>query len=132
MPDPTTAPATQTLPGVSRLILVADEKTPRYSEGDAVVLSNGRLLLAVGRKVGASDFAAGEIIGMFSSDGGTTWDDEPHLIKKRFDGLVDLMSVSFCRSPRGLHLFFLGRGKDAKGDTQPYQMLSTDEGKTWG
>ena len=22
--------------------------------------------------------------------------------------------------------------KDAKGDTQPYQMLSTDEGKTWG
>jgi sialidase-1 len=132
MPDPTTAPSTDTFPGVSRLILVADEKTPRYSEGDVVQLKDGRLFLAVGRKAGASDFAAGEIIGMFSSDGGVTWDDEPHLIKKRFNGLVDLMSISFCRSPRGLHLFFLGRGKDAKGDTQPYQMLSTDEGKTWG
>jgi sialidase-1 len=120
------------IPGISRLILVADEKYPRYSEGDVIELTDGRLLLAVGRKTGASDFAAGEIIGMFSSDGGATWDDEPHLIKKPFDGLVDLMSVSFCRSPRGLHLFFLGRGKDAKGDTQPYQMLSADEGKTWG
>ena len=136
MPDPTTVPtttsATPTLPGVSRVILVADEKTPRYSEGDVVELEDGRLLLSVGRKVGASDFAAGEIIGMFSSDGGATWDDRPHLIKQSFDGLVDLMSTSFCRSPRGLHLFFLGRGRDAKGDTQPYQMLSTDEGKTWG
>jgi hypothetical protein len=131
MPDPTTAPSA-TLPGVSRLILVADEKFPRYSEGDVVQLTDGRLLLAVGRKMGASDFAAGEIIGTFSSDGGVTWDDEPHVIKRPFGGLVDLMSVSFCRSPRGLHLFFLGRGKDAKGDTQPYQMLSADEGKTWG
>jgi hypothetical protein len=132
MPDPATAPATPNLPGVSRLILIASEQFPRYSEGDVIELKDGRLFLAVARKRGASDFAAGEIIGMFSSDGGVTWDDQPYLIKAPFSGLVDLMSVSFCHSPRGLHLFFLGRGKDAKGDTQPYQMLSTDEGKTWG
>jgi hypothetical protein len=119
------------LPGTSRLILVANESYPRYSEADVVELKDGRLLLAVARKKGSSDFAAGEIIGMFSLDGGITWDDAPHVIDSPSDDVVDLMSVSFCRSPRGLHLFFLGRGKDAKRDTRVYQMISADEGATW-
>ncbi len=119
-------------PGVSRLILVASGRYPRYSEGDVIALTDGRHLLAVGRKDGASDFAAGTLIGMFSRDGGVTWDDEPQVIKAPYGKIVDLMSVSFCRTPRGIHLFHLGRGKDARGDTQVYQMLSADEGKTWG
>src|SRR5215211_470290 len=105
MPQPSTDRSAEPLPGVSRLILVANDTFPRYSEGDVIQLNDGRLLLSVGRKVGASDFAAGEIIGMFSSDGGITWDDEPHVIVKPFADLVDVMSTSFCRSPRGLHLF---------------------------
>jgi hypothetical protein len=122
----------ESLPGVSRLVLVAGEAFTRYSEGDVTELADGRLFLAVARKRGAGDFAAGEIVGLFSSDGGATWDDRPHLVRSPSDGLVDLMSVSLCHSPRGLHLFFLGRGKDARGDTQPYQMLSADGARTWG
>ena len=124
MPEPS-------LPGVSRLVLVANEQFPRYSEGDVVVLNDDRLLLAVARKAGASDFSAGEIIGKFSCDAGVSWDDEPHIIQRPFEDRIDLMSTSLCRSPRGLHLFFLARGKDAKRDTQVYQLLSIDEGKTW-
>lgn len=41
------------------------------------------------------------------------------------------MSVSFGRSKRGLHLFFLGRGRKATSDTRVYQMISSDEGKSW-
>jgi hypothetical protein len=119
------------LPGTSRLILTATDKYPRYSEGDVIELKDGRLLLSVGRKEGASDFAAGTIVGMYSRDGGQTWDGEPHVIQAPWGGMVDLMSTSFVRTPRGIHLLFLGRGKDAKGDTRPYQMISTDEGKTW-
>jgi hypothetical protein len=134
MPTPTTTTQSFTgakLPGTSRLILVASREYPRFSEADVVVLKDGRLLLAVARKNGASDFAVGELIGMSSLDGGLTWDDRPHVIDSPSDDVVDLMSVSFCRSPRGLHLFFLGRGKDAKRDTRIYQMISTDEGATW-
>ena len=123
--------ASAELPGTSKLILTATDKYPRYSEGDVIELKDGRLLLSVGRKEGASDFAAGTIVGMFSRDGGDTWDGEPHVIKAPWGDTVDLMSTSFVRTPRGIHLFFLARGKDAKGDTRPYMMLSTDEGKTW-
>ena len=110
-----------------RLILVAGEQFPRYSEADVARLKDGRLLLAVARKRGSSDFAPGEIIAMHSLDGGLTWDDVPRVIASPTVDVIDLMSVSFCRSPRGLHLFFLGRGKNAKSDTRIYQLLSTDE-----
>ena len=120
------------LPGSSRIILAADERYPRYSEGDVIELIDGRLLLAVGRKVGASDFARGTIVGMFSKDGGRTWDAEPHVIRGPFADRVDQMSVSLFRTPRGVHLSFLARTDEPKSDTLVYQILSTDEGKTWG
>ena len=118
-------------PGVSRLIAVASKEFPRYSEADVIELADGRLLLAVGRKDGAGDFARGTIVGRFSRDGGITWDDSPHEIRGPFDDVGDVMSVSLSHSPRGIHLFFLGRGPDAKRDTRIYQLLSADEGKTW-
>jgi hypothetical protein len=135
--QPKSAPASQpspliVLPGVSRRILVATREFPRYSEGDVIELTDKRLLLCVARKEGAGDFASGTLIGLFSSDAGLTWDDAPHIIRKPWDDVVDVMSVSFARSKRGLHLFFLGRGKNATRDTRVYQMISTDEGKTWG
>ncbi len=120
------------MPGVSRLILVASREFPRFSEGDIIELSDGRLLLAIARKVGNSDMAQGTLIGMFSRDRGLTWDETPHVIKSTWGDITDVMSVSFTRSPRGIHMFFLGRGPDKKRDTRIYQMLSTDEGKTWG
>src|SRR5262245_50027632 len=88
------------LPGISRLICVASKEYPRYSEGDVTLLCDGRLLLALARKNGSSDFAKGELIGFFSRDRGLTWDDQPHVIQGPFDDVGDLMSVSFCRSAR--------------------------------
>src|SRR5437773_2907947 len=119
------------LPGVSRLIAVAGAQFPRYSEADVIELTDGRLLLAVARKIGSDDFALGTIIGLFSRDGGITWDDQPHEIQGSFDDVGDVMSVSLCRSGRGIHLFFLARGPDAHRDTRVYQILSADEGATW-
>lgn len=118
-------------PGASRLICVASKQFPRYSEADVIELNEGLLLLGVARKNGASDFARGEIITMASSDAGRTWSDEPTLVQSAFDDVGDLMSISFARTTRGLHLFFLGRGPKPTEDTRVYQMLSTDEGKTW-
>ncbi|MDB5320253.1 MAG: nanB [Phycisphaerales bacterium] len=126
------SPPPTVLPGVSRRVLVATKEFPRFSEGDVVELSDGRLLLAVARKEGAGDFATGTIIGMFSLDGGLSWDDAPHAIRKPWDDVIDVMSVSFARTRRGLHLFFLGRGRKATSDTRVYQMISSDEGRTWG
>jgi hypothetical protein len=54
------------------------------------------------------------------------------VIRAPWNDVVDLMSVSFARTRRGLHLFFLGRGKKATSDTRVYQMISVDEGRTWG
>jgi arylsulfatase A-like enzyme len=119
------------LPGSSRIILKPTKQFPRYSEGDVIELADGRLLLACGRKGGASDFANGVIVGMFSRDGGETWDDEPHVIRDVFADRTDVMSASLFRTSRGIHLLFLARGHDAKGDTQVYQVVSSDEGKTW-
>jgi sialidase-1 len=135
MPDPASAPVfSETLPGVSRLIAVATAQFPRFSEADVVELSDGRLLLALARKEGAGDFAAGTIIGFFSSDGGVSWDDQPHVIRERWGDVSDVMSVSFCRTPRGLHLFFLARGPKAVAghDLRVMQIVSADEGRTWG
>src|SRR6266545_4788856 len=119
-------------PGMSRLVCVASKKYPRYSEADMIGVWEDRLLMAVTRKEGAGDFARGTIIGVFSDDGGLSWDDEPRVIVEPWDDVVDVMSVSFCASTRGTHLFFLGRGKNAKEDTRIYYVLSEDEGKTWG
>ena len=126
-----TFPVAFTPPGTSRLICVASAKYSRYSEADIIELADGRLLLAVSRKAGGSDFARGEIIGMFSLDAGLTWSDESHVICAPFGDVIDVMSASFCRSPRGLHLFFLGRGPKAQQDTRIYQMISKDDGQTW-
>jgi sialidase-1 len=131
-PAPRITPPPIALPGVSRRVLVATKEYPRFSEGDVVPLTDGRLLLAVGRKQGAGDFAAGTIIGLFSADDGLSWDDTPHAIRAPWDDVVDVMSVSFARTRRGLHLFFLGRGRKATSDTRIYQMISSDEGKSWG
>lgn len=134
MPDdrPPLAADAPVLPGVSRRVFVADKQFPRYSEGDVIELPDGRLFLAVTRKQGAGDFAAGTIIGSYSADGGLSWDDAPRVLRAPWGDVVDVMSASLFRTPRGLHLLFLGRGKDAQSDTRVYQMLSTDDGKAWG
>jgi len=120
------------LPGTSRIVALATDAYPRHSEGDMIELADGRLLLAWGRKVGASDFDTGTLVGAFSTDSGRSWDDEPHVILQPWGDVTDVMSISLCRSPRGVHMIFLGRGPHQETDTRVYQMLSTDDGATWG
>lgn len=121
----------QSLPGVTKIVAQATAEFPRHSEGDMIELADGRLLLAWGRKEGAEDFDRGSIIGAFSHDGGATWDEEPHTILEPWGDLHDVMSISLARSPRGVHLFFLGNSISLFDDSRVYQMLSTDEGETW-
>jgi hypothetical protein len=128
----TTQPVASSLPGISRLIAVASKEFPRYSEADVIELTDGRLLLAVGRKSGSDDFAPAAIVTYTSLDGGLTWDDQPREVQGPFDDVGGTYSVSLCRSPGGIHLFFLARGPDAHRDTRVYQIVSTDEGATWG
>lgn len=123
--------------GDSRIICHASEKYPRHSEADVAKLTDGRLLLVWGRKTDGNDTSEGEIVGMYSSDGGVTWDEKPHIIRTPWAECRNAMSVSFCRTPRGLHLFYVGHdivppGEDVeRGMTTIYQSISTDEGGSW-
>src|SRR6476469_9421573 len=62
----------------------ADEKYVRHSEGTAVELKDGRLLLAwieFTKGVGDSDFFPARIVAKTSKDGGKTWGDYRVLAK---------------------------------------------------
>jgi sialidase-1 len=128
--QPTTSPGT-TVVGFSRRIFVASAEFPRYSEADVIQLRDGRLQVALGRKDGSADIAPGTIIGAYSEDGGLSWSDEAHVIQERWGEKSDIYSTSFCRSLRGIHLFFMTRGKEPRRDTQVFQIVSSDEGKSW-
>jgi len=123
--------------GSSTIIVQATDEFPRHSEGDLVALKDGSLLYAWGRKVGGDDTAQGCIVGTTSRDGGESWDQSAQVIRPVWDGIADVMSVSFCRTSRGLHLFFLGRvanppsGSLYSGCNRVFQIISKDEGKTW-
>jgi len=123
--------------GFSTIIVQATDEYPRHSEGDLAVLNDGTLLYAWGRKVGGDDTAQGCIVGTTSRDGGESWDKSARVIRPVWDGISDVMSVSFYRTSRGLHLFFLGRvanppsGSLYSGCNRVFQIISEDEGETW-
>lgn len=118
------------LPGTTLLLTHATPDFPRHCEGDLIALADGRLLFAWGRKNGTSDFAAGVVLTTTSADGGLTW-DAPRVVMQPWAGKTDVMSVSLCRTPRGVHLFFLADGENQMGDLQVYQIISADEGESW-
>ena len=123
--------------GTSQIIVPATEQYPRNSEGDLVVLNDGRFFYSWARKVGGEDTAEGCIVGVYSHDQGQTWDAEPQVIRPVWEEVADVMSVSFNRTSRGLHLFFIGRlanppsGSLQDGCNRLYQIISDDEGATW-
>lgn len=123
--------------GTSRLICRSSSEYPRHSEADIIELTDGRLLLGWGRKSGGDDFSEGCLMGMYSEDGGRTWDQRPHILRSIWEDTIDVGGVSFCRSSRGVHLFFIGRdaiprGEDRqRGLTKVYQAISRNEGLSW-
>lgn len=124
-------------PENSRIVCAATVEFPRHSEADVIPLTDGRLLLSWARKIDGDDCAQGCIMGLYSADEGRTWDAEPHVIRSVWEEVSDAMSVSFCRSPRGIHLLFIGRDIVPPGHnvydglSKIFQMISTDEGATW-
>jgi len=114
----------------SLIVAPATAENPRNTEGDIVVLRDGRLLLAW------SDFYAGEmpdaaparISAMLSNDGGRTW-GERFTLQENIGG-QNVMSVSFLRLHSGdLLFFFLQKNSDA--DLQALMRRSGDDGRTW-
>lgn len=112
------------------IVVPATPDNPRNTEGDIVVLRDGRLLLAW------SDFYAGEmpdaaparISAMISDDGGRTWSERFTLQENV--GEQNVMSVSFLRLDNDEILFFYLQ-KNSNRDLQAWMRVSGDDGRTW-
>jgi sialidase-1 len=104
---------------------------PRNSEGDTLLLADGRLMLAWTRFTGAEDHARADIPAMFSVDGGAGW-SKPHVLVSPDEAGQNVMSVSLLHE-RGLGeelLFYLR--KNSTNDLHVRLRRSRDEGATWG
>lgn len=117
----------------------ADDKSVRYSEGSAVELKDGRLLLVyqeMKKGEGDSDFFPGRLVARTSKDGGRTWDDFRAIVENE-PGDANVMSPSLLRlADGGILLTFLRNHNFAKKTkTYPpisaYAWVSKDDGQTF-
>ena len=124
--EPAAAPAEIIVEDVA----VPTDDNPRHTEGDIVVLKDGRLLLAWSDFHGGSeDHSEGWISARTSSDGGRTW-GERYTLQENI-GEQNVMSTSFVRSNvSGDILFFFGV-KNSRSDLHFRLRRSSDEGATW-
>lgn len=111
-------------------VAVPVDDNPRHTEGDIVVLRDGRLLLGWSDFHGGSeDHSEGWISARISADGGRTWGDRYQLQENI--GEQNVMSTSFVRSNvSGDILFFFGV-KNSRSDLHFRVRRSSDEGQTW-
>ncbi|MEA3402499.1 MAG: sialidase family protein [Armatimonadota bacterium] len=111
------------------IVAEATEQNPRNTEGDIVVLADGRLLLAWSDFYGGpADNAPARISAKVSGDGGRTWGERYTLQENVGD--ENVMSVSLLRLDSGEILFVYGV-KNSTSDLQFYGRLSRDEATTW-
>src|SRR5687767_1703961 len=124
---PTTLPAGVTQP----LVLAPGPGNPRNSEGDFVVLKDGRVLFVYTHFTGGTgDHAAAHLAARVSTDGGLTWSDRSETVVGR-EGQMNAMSVSLLRLKDGrVALSYLV--KNSTDDCRSYVRFSSDEAKTWG
>src|SRR5262249_57560437 len=83
------------------MIAQADEEYVRYSEGAAIELKDGRLLLVYQefkKGTGDSDFFPGRLVGQTSKDGGRTWGDF-RIVVENEPGDINVMSPNLVRLP---------------------------------
>lgn len=104
---------------------------PRNSEGDFIILKDGRILFVYTRFTGGSgDHAAASLVSRCSKDGGATWTAEDVEVLAN-EGGMNIMSVSLLRlSDDSIALFYLR--KNAEDDCRPLMRVSRDEAATWG
>jgi sialidase-1 len=111
-------------------VAVPTPDNPRHSEGDVVVLRDGRLLLAWSDfRGGSEDHAAGHISARVSDDGGRTWGERVTLQENV--GEQNVMSASFLRSSRSGDILLFYGVKSSRSDLHFQMRRSRDEGQTW-
>ncbi len=116
---------------VSRNVLLPPGPgNPRNSEGDFVVLADGRILFVYSHFTGGGgDHSAAHLAGRYSSDGGRTWTDDDVVVVPN-EGGWNVMSVSLLRLADGRIALFYAR-KNSLTDCRPCMRVSEDEAKSW-
>lgn len=106
-------------------------ENPRNSEGDFILLKDGRILFIYTHFTsGSGDHASAHLAGRYSDDKGKTWSKTDEIILPN-EGGMNIMSVSLLRLQNGnIALFYLK--KNSETDCIPYMRISYDEAKTWG
>jgi len=113
------------------LRLTPNENNSRNSEGDFIMLNNGKLLFVYTRynKGSGSDHDPAYLASRYSEDGGVTWSKEDREVIPN-EGEMNVMSVSLLRLQNGaIALFYLR--KNSTLDCVPMMRLSLDEAKSW-
>ena len=111
-----------------KIVCPATKKNSRNSEGDAVVLENGDILLAYSDFFGFGDFDRAQISGKISKDGGYAWGKKFTLQEN--EGKVNVMCASFLRLHSGEICHFYGKKNSIK-DLKFYKKISSDDGQHW-
>jgi len=108
----------------------ATEENPRYSEGDLLVLNDGRYLYGTTEFINDwSDFAKARIVGRISADGGQSWGEKTVLQENI--GEQNVMSLTFqALSDTEVGLFYLH--KNDVDELNAYLRRSDDGGETFG
>ena len=104
---------------------------PRNSEGDTILLGDGRLLLAWSHFKGREDHATADVCDIISDDGGVTWGPERVLVSAE-EAELNVMSVSLLREALTGDLLLFYLRKNSLADCQLFLRRSVDEGETWG
>lgn len=115
---------------ITELVCPTSKSNPRNSEGDVVVLEDGRLLLAYSEfSASVSDNAPARISAKISDDRGRSW-GEKFVLAENKEGLANAMIASFLRLHDGR--IMLGYNKKVSlEDTRYYVRFSDDEGQRW-
>ncbi len=117
--------------GITKEVLLPPAAgNPRNSEASAVLLKDGRLLLAYTRFTGRDmDGGSACIASRLSSDGGRTWTREDRVLVDN-EGVLNVMSASLLRLNTGrIAVCYLV--KNSQSDCIPCVRLSSDEGESW-
>lgn len=124
-----TQETTRPSPILDQVLAPATKRYPRNTEGDFMVLRNGKWLVVWSQFYGgAADVAGAQIAGIESSDAGQTW-SRPVVVVAN-EGRMNTMSASLLRmQDDDLGLVFAR--KHALDDLKFYLLRSRDEGKYW-
>jgi sialidase-1 len=113
------------------LDLLPNEKNPRNSEGDFIVLKDGSLLFIYTHFYGGKDDNdAAFLASRRSIDGGKSWTSKDEVVVVN-EGGMNVMSVSLLRlSDDSIALFYIR--KNGEDDCRPLMRISHDEAQSWG